>query len=230
MKTKRPLTLVAALVVLAVWVFTSGFHSVPQKLVSSSDTVRLTLPFNGMCQDVSVYRGDDRLVPVSKELRANTAWLTLRLEPGTHELTILYDGVLPGLEKKYPLTVVVDLEPPRLEARVESTKGENVSVTANSKVVLRGMTDPQAQVQLFGKNLTIDENGELEEDYELDPGWNHLIISARDEAGNRTARNLSVYYDAEDPVIKWQFRPDAVFSDSAVLCRSRPQTTSRLLR
>ena len=191
----------------------SGLQSVPEKVMSKNRQVSLTLSYSGLCEDILVLKGDKELSLRRKDFVDGTAYLAFELPPGSHNLTVLYDGLLPGEIKEYPLTVVVDTTPPPIRARLKSSDGNQV--TSEPTVTLIGFTEPDAKVKIEELTFVPGRDGKFEKEYELKPGLNHLLVWAQDPAGNRTEKTFDVYYDSQDPDVKWQFRPDAIFAKAA---------------
>lgn len=83
-----------------------------------------------------------------------------------------------GYSKTCRLLMVQDLEPPAL--RVSMPEGP----LGKGSLVLKGTTDPGAELFLNGMSKAVDEDGRFEVTVELKGGWNILVFEAVDHVGN----------------------------------------------
>lgn len=202
----------ASLVLGTAWVGSSGLQGGMKEYVSSTNHVQLDLRYRGICSDISL-SGPDRTIPlVAKDIRSGLARLSLELPEGEHAVTVHFDSLVPGLKRDYPFKIVVDKEAPSLTVSLDGVKKVDKDlVTSSDKLQLKLSTDPDARVFLRGKELSGVKNGKAALPMELEPGWNHLLVSAVDRAGNETQIRHSVFRDVEKPEVVWKTTPDQVF-------------------
>lgn len=194
------------------WTLSSGLKSPPKTVITSSNTVSLAVPYRGMCGDLEVKNQDGTLDLHSQDVRSGLAKLSFELPAGEHDLTLHFHGVIPGLEREYPLQVTVDQTPPLLTSQLESAPAPGAKVlTQTESLKLTGSTEPGTQVFLEGESLVVQEDGSFQRQIALEAGWNHLLLVGTDQAGNNTKTAYSVFRDTQEPELSWQTRPDEVF-------------------
>jgi len=211
---KRPTLLAAACLALSLgWTMASGFENPPPRIVSDRETVHLSLPYRGVCSDVTLFR-DGQPVPTSKKKVADgLAGVAIDLPPGEHDLTVQFQGAIPGSERLYPLVVEVDKTPPKLEGTVADSSQQSSSelLTTEDTVRVTGRTEPDAGVFIGGARVETDERGNFEHVQDLNPGWNHLLVLSRDPAGNKRRVAFNAFKDTGAPEFTWRTKPDQVF-------------------
>ena len=191
------------------WTLSSGLKKEPVPLMTSQEKVEMSLGYRGICRDLEVFSEGRRLEPDVADVRGGLARILLNLEPGEHRLTLKFHGLIPGLEREYPVTVTVDKTPPELTASLADGSKKKF-VTTEESVKLAGRLEEGCELTLEGNSLE-STSGQFESDVQLQPGWNHLLLTATDKAGNSTRERFSVFRDTEDPVIGWETKPDEVF-------------------
>ncbi|HIB69568.1 MAG TPA: L,D-transpeptidase [Phycisphaerales bacterium] len=191
------------------WTLSSGFKNEPSPLVTSHNRVEMSLPYSGVCRDLEIFSAEGQIEPELFDVRRGLARVSLNLEPGEHQLTLKFHGLIPGLEKEYPLSVTVDKTPPQLTASLADGSKKKF-VTTQESVKLAGSLEEGCELTLEGESLE-NHLGKFESSVPLQAGWNHLLLTATDKAGNATHERFSVFRDTQDPVIGWQTKPDEIF-------------------
>jgi L,D-transpeptidase-like protein/putative peptidoglycan binding protein len=210
-KISKPVAAVAALG-LAMglgWTLSSGFKSPPTSLVTSSNAVSIDWAYRGFCKELSIEL-DGRPVSLSdKDIQSGLAQAIVTVPTGRHEAVVTFHSLIPGLSREYPLTITVDQEPPKLTASLEKLPLN--LVTTDDQITLSGQIELGADLYLENEPQTFGEDGRFQQAVTLKPGWNHLLVSAIDAAGNKSNVKLSLFRDTKDPEIAWQTKPDEVF-------------------
>lgn len=214
-KVSKPILALAGagLVMSLAWVGLSGLKGRRLETISSHNKVELNLPYRGLCTDLTVSEGGKRLSPSAKAIKGGIATLTLELPDGDHDLTLGFQGPIPGLRHVYPYKVVIDRQAPELTVSLGGVrKVQSDLVTTEKELHLELATEVGAQVLLEGRPLEGVKDGGLSLAVPLQPGWNHLLVTAVDAAGNQTQSRHSVFRDAESPEVVWDTTPDQVFN------------------
>ncbi|OGG52848.1 hypothetical protein A2851_04730 [Candidatus Kaiserbacteria bacterium RIFCSPHIGHO2_01_FULL_53_29] len=76
------------------------------------------------------------------------------------------------------------------------------SITVPSKVTevhdpfvtIKGQADRIASLSMNGKTITVTESGGFEEPYLLAPGYNRIILDAKDKYGRSTRQAIEIIY------------------------------------
>ena len=210
-KISKPVASVAALsLALGLgWTLSSGFKSPPTKLASSSNAVTIDWPYRGVCRDLEI-EVDGRPVSLSHQsVRSGLAQATFQLPEGEHRAVVTFHSLIPGLSREYPVAVTVDQKAPRLSAVLEEAPKNRV--TTEKTITLSGLVEPGADLFVENEPRKTDEGGQFQQLIDLEPGWNHLLVSAVDAAGNQSHVKLSLFRDTDDPEIAWRTAPDQVF-------------------
>ena len=194
------------------WTLSSGFKNAPTRIDTSSTTVALSWPYRGLCSELSV-QVDGQPVALSEQvLKGGLAQTSFPVTLGTHQAVVKFHSVIPGLDREYPVEIVVDQSAPALTARIDQAEeGKNSLVTTGEEVSLSGQVEPGARLELETELLSSEESGLFKQTVALKPGWNHLLLTATDAAGNRTGTKFSVFRDTKDPEVVWETPPDEVF-------------------
>lgn len=192
------------------WLFSSGLQGLPAKITTNTTSVQLSLPYRGLCQRLDLFEGGRPLTPIRQDVNGGLARVSLELSEGTHLLTLSFGGPIPGVERTYQTEIVVDRTAPPLHASLEGMKAGQ-STTIKDSVTLMGHTEPGAGLTLEEQTISVAEDGTFKLDYRLQPGWNHLLLSAADPAGNRKKITFSLFRDVKEPELVWQTEPDKVY-------------------
>ena len=78
--------------------------------------------------------------------------------------------------------------------------GPSISITSDMTEVhdpfvkIRGHADRIASLSMNGKAISVTESGMFEEPYLLSPGYNRIVLSARDKYGRTRSRALEIVY------------------------------------
>ena len=59
---------------------------------------------------------------------------------------------------------------------------------------IQGTADHIAAISMNGKEIAVTESGAFDEPYLLAPGYNRIILEARDKYGNSTSREIGITY------------------------------------
>jgi hypothetical protein len=59
---------------------------------------------------------------------------------------------------------------------------------------IQGTADHIAAISMNGKEIEVTEKGAFDEPYLLAPGYNRIILEARDKYGNKTSREIGITY------------------------------------
>lgn len=214
-KVSKPILALAGagLMMSLAWVGLSGLKGRTHETISSHNKVELNLPYRGLCSDLTVSEAGTLLSPSAKTIKGGIATLTLEFPDGEHDLNLQFQGPIPGLRHVYPYRVVIDRQAPELTVSLGGVrKVQSDLVTTEKEVQLKLATEAGAQVLLEGRPLDGVKDGALSLAVPLEPGWNHLLITAVDAAGNQTQSKHSVFRDAENPEVVWDTTPDQVFN------------------
>lgn len=199
----------------AVWTLASGFVAPAPTVYSKSSQVELSLPYRGVCQQVSILQQGKILPLTSWEARSGQARLALELPPGEHQLALRFHTLLPGLEHDYPVKVVVDQTAPRVSVAPNCLLSSGAElVTTDQSLELMGSLDEASQLFLDEEPLEVSPEGDFKTTLALQPGWNRLLLRAEDPAGNQTLRRFAIFRDSEAPELVWRTPPDHVFEAS----------------
>jgi len=69
-----------------------------------------------------------------------------------------------------------------------------VMEVSDSFVIVSGTAERITQLSLNGAPIAITEDGAFEEGYVLTPGYNLLILDARDKYGKTAQRSIEIFY------------------------------------
>lgn len=100
-----------------------------------------------------------------------------------------------GQESKPSRTVVVTYKekPPSLIVR--QPFNQETFTQKESEIAIEGKTDPEVSVKVNELQMVVDDRGNFRTLYSLQEGANKLHFEAQDLAGNKTAKDLTVYYN-----------------------------------
>ncbi|MFA7479069.1 MAG: L,D-transpeptidase family protein [Vulcanimicrobiota bacterium] len=198
------------------WTLTSGFKNPPTTLATPSNTVSIDWPYRGLCSDLTIAVNGQPVEFREKILKGGLAHASFPVSTGSHQAVVTFHSLVPGLNRDYALEIIVDQQPPPLDAVVQGgIEAANSHLTIEEELVLSGVTEPGVQLALENRVLEYGESGEFKETVALQPGWNHMLLTAIDLAGNRTARRFSIFRDTADPEVVWQTAPDQVFDQKS---------------
>jgi hypothetical protein len=98
-------------------------------------------------------------------------------------------------EKKSDLnTVVYKNDPPKLDISEPSDGAK----TSQPSIKVAGTTDKEVFVKINDSPVVVDATGGFQESLHLQEGDNKITVTAQDEAGNITKKELTVNYHKED--------------------------------
>lgn len=195
------------------WTLSSGFVEPPLELHSNASYVAWDLPYRGLCQGVELQRNGQPVEVEALELGSGRARFRVPLTEGRHPLQLTFRGAVPGLQKRYPVTVVVDQTPPELSLEKLPGLDGRPWATVEDRLLVAGRTEPGVRLRLGEHEVELDERGRFRIERELPPGWSHLFLRAEDRAGNLTARKLSLFSDRRAPEVTWRTAPGQVFAE-----------------
>ncbi|OQA51771.1 MAG: hypothetical protein BWY43_00828 [candidate division WS2 bacterium ADurb.Bin280] len=112
-------------------------------------------------------------------------------------------------------TITLDLTDPIVDVDeiADQTEQASATISGNISDALSGLdratiSTTQAQsimglrdnkYSVFSEELTIDESGNFEINWDLNPGENEITITAYDQAGNETSQTLNIYSSQTSP-------------------------------
>jgi len=211
------------------WTLSSGFKNPPTRLDTASTTVSIDWPYRGLCSELSVVL-DGEPVPLSEQvLKGGLAQTSFPASLGTHQAVVTFHSIIPGLDRDYPLEIHVDQTVPDLTARIDQAgDGDSPVVTVDEELSISGQVEPGARLELETETLPTRKDGFFQQNVKLKPGWNHLLLSATDAAGNRANTKLSIFRDTNEPEVVWQTPPDQVFDKKSVRVELRIEDDGRI--
>ena len=122
----------------------------------------------------------------------------LKVEDENLEITI--DNLQPGKNVIYFIaqidknttktkdyTVLYDNTPPKIE--ILSPKESEVN---KNEIVIKGKTEPKVIIKINSEPVVVSQNGEFSKTVRLKDGENKITITAEDEAGNKSKKELTV--------------------------------------
>ncbi len=119
------------------------------------------------------------------------------LEDGKHTVAVELSSLL-GRRASKLWEFEVDGRPPVLE--IESpVEG---SVVNQKSLVVRGLSDPNAQVFVGRESVKANSEGKFDLTLELASGRNQLVVTSSDGAGNEVERRIEVILDDVPPEVK----------------------------
>lgn len=227
----RALGLVALSLILGLaWMVSSSLTDPANEYYTQDNRVVLKLPYRGICSDLKIFYNGDEIELIERTLEGGVARVSFNLEVGSHQLTARFIGPVPGLDHDYPLTVVVDQDPPVLTTQLrEIDQTSMVFTTIDESVTIVGQTEPGAVVCVNAKEYPTDSSGRFEVVFDLVPGHNDLIVSSTDRAGNRTAITYSAFYDIAPPTVRWQTEADQVFTEDTARLQLEVHDDGRIM-
>jgi len=90
--------------------------------------------------------------------------------------------------------IILDQEPPELEIKEPQDKAEFTG--EEKEITISGKTEENAIISVNERKVVVDLNGEFETSYSLSNGANAIIIVAKDKAGNKVKREMTLYYQS----------------------------------
>ena len=78
--------------------------------------------------------------------------------------------------------------------------GPSITVPTNTTIVherfihIQGSADHIASISMNGKDIAVTEAGAFDEPYLLSPGYNRIILEAKDKYGNKTSKVVGITY------------------------------------
>lgn len=80
--------------------------------------------------------------------------------------------------------------------------GPTISVSGRAMIVdqpyieIKGTADRISSLSMNGNDVPVTENGAFDEPYVLSPGYNKIVLEAKDKYGKTTSRTIEIVYDA----------------------------------
>lgn len=59
-------------------------------------------------------------------------------------------------------------------------------------VLVKGKTEPQAQVKINGQEIRVDEKGDFAEQIDLSPGLNEIVVEAKSKMGKTLTKKIQI--------------------------------------
>ena len=146
--------------------------------------IKATL-FSDNAEKVKVYLNDklNKTIPIEEE---NIELEIEGLKKGKN-LVYFVASLQEETLKTKEYTIVYDNTPPKLEI----TAPENFETT-ESQIEIRGKTEPKVIVKVNLLPVIVSKNGEFYTSLNLEEGENKIVITAQDEAGNTTEKQLTI--------------------------------------
>jgi hypothetical protein len=72
--------------------------------------------------------------------------------------------------------------------------GSTVSEVHDPFVKVQGTAERITSLTMNGKEVPVTEGGQFDEPYLLSPGYNRIVLDAKDKYGNRTSRAIEIMY------------------------------------
>jgi hypothetical protein len=120
--------------------------------------------------------------------------LSLNLEDGKNIIyAISKDQAGNKSAESSKLAIYLDTENPEITISSPSD-GQNFYGTQQRNIEIKGITDPQSDLSLNDRFITVDDDGNFKYTYSLSDGENTLNFKAIDKAGNFTEKSLKVTF------------------------------------
>ncbi len=204
------------LTAMTVWTLGSGLSQPPEEIFTSRTNVELSLPYRGVCRELTVFSNGKELPTGYKDIKSGLARFSVDLEPGEHQLQVCFSTIVPGWSRTYDLVVDVDQSAPILSFQegLPFLASPQTSTTSDS-ASFEGRVEVGARLLVGDQDLVVNDKGEFHQKVSLKPGWNNLLVRAEDKAGNRTLKKYSVFRDVRPPDVKWHTPPNHIFENAA---------------
>ncbi len=81
--------------------------------------------------------------------------------------------------------------------------GPSITVTSNVTevhdpfVLIKGHADRISSLLMNGKSIQVTEKGDFSEPYVLAPGYNRIMLDARDKYGRRSSRTMEIVFTGD---------------------------------
>jgi len=129
---------------------------------------------------------------IYEEITSQRSFFHGNLKPGEYywRVNAIETGEEGAMSPTRRFRLIQDLEPPSLE--VQYSEGD----ITGEKILLRGSTDPGAELFVSGISVPVDDQGRFEYNLGLKQGWNIIVVEAVDHVGNVAyfSRTLNVEF------------------------------------
>lgn len=102
---------------------------------------------------------------------------------------------LEGVESDSTLTYVISLDTTKPKLDIESPKDGDTIRNLDKRVLIKGKTDEKSEVRVGTSIVISNEDNTFEYLMGLNEGTNKIKVEAKDEAGNITAKEITVVYE-----------------------------------
>lgn len=183
----------------------------PGSVVSQSSP-KIEVGYYGLATGAQVLI-DRRTIPLEgRPSRGKMVAIPGNLADGRHTVAVEINTFL-GRRAGRLWEFEVDGRPPVLE--IEFPKDGDV--TSEKNLVVRGTSDPNAQVHAGSQSVTANSEGRFDLTLELSSGANQVVLTSADGAGNQIERRLEIFLDDVAPEVKVQGPTGRVKKDPPVL-------------
>lgn len=120
--------------------------------------------------------------------------VTLNLHEGTNSIyAVVSDQKLKKFSNSDTLQIEVKNTPPFLEVEYP-LNGSTFSGKNQSEIEIKGKTDEDCAVRINNRQVILQKDGKFNYRYYLLEGENKLSIIAEDKVGNKTEKEITVFY------------------------------------
>jgi hypothetical protein len=96
-------------------------------------------------------------------------------------------------KKTSDYTITFDTKPPALAIN-SPTDGSSFFGSSQRQITVQGTTDPNCQVVINDRIITVDDNGNFQYTTTLSDGANQFTVKSTDQAGNTTEKGITLNF------------------------------------
>jgi len=171
------------------------FTPILEGIPTATNSARL--PFKGVAEagsSVEIFLNGELKKKLLVGLDGNFAVEDLNLVEGENRIEVRASDSAGNISPlSSPSVVIFDKTPPPLE--VIEPQDKSVFAGDKKEIKVVGQTEPQATVTVNGYWAIIDQDGKFTYNLSLNQGENKISVITQDIAGNKTERNLTVFYN-----------------------------------
>lgn len=170
----------------------------PPRLVSLPVATRsATLNISGYTDEgavVKLFANDLEIQSLLADKEGQFLFEEVPLTEGSNRFYVkAYDTHNQESKPSRTVTVVYKEKPPTLSIR--QPFNQETFTQKESEINIEGQTDPEASAKVNDLQMVVDDQGNFRTLYSLQEGRNNLHFEATDLAGNKTTKDLTVYYN-----------------------------------
>lgn len=170
----------------------------PPRLISIPIATRsATLNINGYADEgltVKLFANDLELQSLVVDKEGNFSFEDIPLAEDQNRFYVkAYDAYDQESKPSRTVTVTYKEKPPTLA--ILRPFPQETFTQKESEINIEGKTDPEVSVKVNELQVVVDDQGNFRTLYSLQEGANKLHFEAQDLAGNKTAKDLTVYYN-----------------------------------